>query len=231
VNAHAATRAAEGEVNRLHHVLEHDLQVPADIDPDDPLADEVPIFAPASGYILERNISTGRAVHTDEDAFVIGDLSQVWMLASVRQEQLGRLRVGQHASVTVPGASSGPIAGTIVNLGQQLDAATRVMQVRIVLNNPAHVLRPEMLATAEIPIGMARAQLLIPSDALQQIDNQDVVFVRAGDDRFVVRPVRVGETIADGRVPVLDGLGAGERVVVNGSFALKSQLLRAAIEE
>jgi cobalt-zinc-cadmium efflux system membrane fusion protein len=228
--AHASTRAAEIEVERLRHVLEHDLQVKADTGTDDAFADEVPIFAPASGYILERNISPGRAIHTDDDVFVIGDLSQVWMLAEVRQEQLGALRVGDRATVTVPGVGMGPFVGTIANLGQQLDPMTRVMQVRIVLDNAAHRLRPEMLATAEISVGATHAQLLVPSDAIQQVNDQDVVFVRTAADRFAVRPVRVGDAI-DGRVAVLDGLKGGEEVVITGSFVLKSQLLRAAIEE
>jgi cobalt-zinc-cadmium efflux system membrane fusion protein len=228
--AHASTRAAEIEVERLRHVLEHDLQVKADTGTDDAFADEVPIFAPASGYILERNISPGRAIHTDDDVFVIGDLSQVWMLAEVRQEQLGALHVGDRATVTVPGVSMGPFMGTIANLGQQLDPMTRVMQVRIVLDNAAHQLRPEMLATAEISVGATHAQLLVPSDAIQQVNDQDVVFVRTAADRFAVRPVRVGDAI-DGRVAVLDGLKGGEDVVITGGFVLKSQLLRAAIEE
>src|SRR4029077_14680670 len=71
--AHTATRAAEIEADRSRHVLEHDLQVRVDIDPDDELADLVPIYAPGSGYVLERNISPGRAVHTTDDAFRIGD--------------------------------------------------------------------------------------------------------------------------------------------------------------
>jgi cobalt-zinc-cadmium efflux system membrane fusion protein len=77
---------------------------------------------------------------------------------------------------------------------------------------------------------MSRPLLLVPSGAVQQIDNDDVVFVRSAPDRFAVRPVRLGEA-TEGRVEVAEGLKAGEQVVVNGSFVLKSQLLRAAIEE
>jgi cobalt-zinc-cadmium efflux system membrane fusion protein len=230
LNAQAATAVAEIEVKRVRHVLEHDLQVSADLDQDDEAADEVPIFSPAAGFVLERNISPGRAVHTNDDAFVIGDLSQVWMLASVRQEQLGLLRVGDEATVVIAGPRDQRFRGRLTNLGQQLDPATRVMQVRIVVNNPENRLRPEMLATAEIPVGMSRPLLLVPSGAVQQIDNGDVVFVRSAPDRFAVRPVRLGE-VTEGSVEVAEGLKAGEQVVVNGSFVLKSQLLRAAIEE
>jgi cobalt-zinc-cadmium efflux system membrane fusion protein len=71
--------------------------------------------------------------------------------------------------------------------------------------------------------------LTIPSDAVQQIDGQDIVFVRTGADRFTVRPVHVGTTV-DGRTPVLEGLKDGEQVVVKGSFVLKSHLLKSTME-
>ena len=103
------------------------------------------------------------------------------------------------------------------------------MQVRIVLANPENRLRPEMLANAEIPVGERQRTLLVPSDAIQQIDGQDIVFVRAAADRFTVRPVRAGET-AGRQTPILDGLKPGEQIVVRGSFVLKSHLLKSTME-
>jgi cobalt-zinc-cadmium efflux system membrane fusion protein len=210
--------------------LENDLHVRVDTTPGDETADQVPILAPATGYILEKTITPGKAIHTDDDAFVIGDLSQVWMLASVRQEQLGPLRRGLTVLVDVPGVAGQTFEGTLTDLGQQLDPATRTMQVRIVLNNSRNLLRPGMLATANIPAGTPHTRVMVPSDAVQQIDGQDVVFVRTAPDRFMVRPVQTATT-ANGETPILQGLKGDEQVVVRGSFVLKSQLLRAAIEE
>jgi RND family efflux transporter MFP subunit len=192
-------------------------------------ADLVPIFAPAAGYVLEKNITPGQTIAPGQDAFVIGDLSQVWMLASVRQDNLGELRVGLPVTVMLPGLGAERFPGKITNLGQELDPKTRVMQVRVVLNNPGQRLRPEMLANAEIPVGEATSMLTVPSDAVQQIDGQDIVFVRTGGDHFTVRPVHVGTTV-DGRTPVLEGLTAGEQVVAKGSFVLKSHLLKSTME-
>jgi cobalt-zinc-cadmium efflux system membrane fusion protein len=210
--------------------LEHDLKVPAT-----PAAggasgaeDQVPIIAPASGYI-EKNITPGKTVELSTDAFVIGDLSTVWMLAAVRQEQLGQLRTGQKVTVSVPGLSGESFAGTITNLGQELDPLTRAMPVRVTLANPRLTLRPEMLANADVPIGAPTPRLLIASDAVQQLNGQDVVFVRSAADRFTVRPIRIGQT-SGGQTPVLEGLRPGEQIVVKGSFVLKSHLLRASIE-
>lgn len=229
VAAEAAATNAQTEVERTTDVLEDDLRVPVDPKPGDEEADLVPIFAPAAGYVLEKTITPGRTIAPGQDAFVIGDLSRVWMLASVRQESLGQLRVGQSATVTLPGVADERFVGRITNLGQELDPTTRVMQVRIALDNPGQRLRPEMLANADISIGQSAPALTVPSDAVQQINGQDVLFVRTAPDRFTVRPVRVGMT-ADGKTPVLEGLANGEQVVVHGSFTLKSHLLRSTME-
>src|SRR5262249_21635025 len=149
---------------------------------------------------------------------------------SIRQADLGQLRVGQAATVTAAGLGDQRLHGKIANLGQELNPQTRVMEVRIVLANPGNRLRPEMLAAAEIPEGQRKPVLVVSSDAVQQISGQDVVFVKTSADRFAVRTVRVGET-AGGRTPILDGLSSGEQVVARGSFVLKSQLLKATMEE
>ena len=227
--AHAAVRSATAEVDRLKDLLEDDLRVPADPTPGDDTADQVPILAPASGYVIEKNVTLGRAIHTDDDTFTIGDLSQVWMLASVRQEQLGQLRVGQRATVTLNGVADARFPGRIANVGQELDPATRAMQVRIVLDNPGGRLRPEMLGTAAIEVGGATTVVSVPSDAVQQVNGADVVFVRVAPDRFALRPVHAGTT-ANGETPIVSGLEAGEPVVTRGSFVVKSQLLRASLE-
>jgi membrane fusion protein, heavy metal efflux system len=231
LNAQTAVHSAQVEVDRGQDELEDDLGVPADPAPgqQNELADDVPILAPASGYIIEKNLSPGKTVNPSKDTFVIGDLSQVWMLASVRQEKLGQLRVGQNVVVTLPGVLDQRFTGKLTNLGQQFDETTRAMQVRIVLNNPGNRLKPEMLAVAEIPVGERKPALQVPSDAIQQINDQDVVFVRKAPDRFVIRSVHAGET-ADGKTPILEGLAAGEQVVVHGSFVLKSQLLKSTME-
>jgi membrane fusion protein, heavy metal efflux system len=231
LNAQTALHDGQIAVNRDRIHLEDNLGVPADLPTDehDENADLIPILAPGSGYVLDKKVTPGTTVQPSTDTFLIGELSQVWMLASVRQENLAELRVGQSATVTLPGAPNDRFDGQITNLGQELDPTTRTMKVRIVLANPKIKLKPEMLANAEIPVGKNKPTLLVPSDAIQQIDGQDVIFVRTASDRFSIRPVRVGET-SEGRTPVLEGLKAGEEIVIRGSFVLKSQLLKSSLE-
>jgi cobalt-zinc-cadmium efflux system membrane fusion protein len=230
--AQAEVQSAQSDVDRARDLLEHDLHVVADSPAggQNELADEVPILAPASGYVIEKKVTPGKSVSLSEgDAFVIGDLSQVWMMVAVRPEHLAELRVGQSATVTLPGVSGQRFAGKISNLGQEFDPVTRAMQARIVLENRKNLLRPEMLANAEVSTGSRRPTILVASEAIQQINGQDAVFVRTAPDRFAVRAVRIGETV-NGKTPVVEGLKSGEQIVVSGSFILKSQLLRASME-
>ncbi|HYM07303.1 MAG TPA: efflux RND transporter periplasmic adaptor subunit [Terriglobales bacterium] len=231
VSAQAAVKKAQIEVDRGRDLLEDDLRVPADPAPNrqDETEDNVPIVAPAEGYIIEKNVTPGKTVELSAVTFIIGDLAKVWMLASVRQEDLGRLQTGQSAFVTMSGQPGLRLTGKITNLGQEFDPNTRMMQVRLELANANGRLRPEMLADAEIPVGGRKPVLRVPSDAVQQVNGQDVVFVRTAPDRFAVRPVRVGET-ADGQTPVHEGIKAGDQVAIRGSFILKSQLLKATLE-
>jgi cobalt-zinc-cadmium efflux system membrane fusion protein len=232
LNAQIAMQDGQIAVNRDRIHLEDNLGVPADFNSDahDENADLIPILAPGSGYILDKKVTPGSTVQPSTDTFLIGELSQVWMLASVRQEHLADLRVGQSATVTLSGVPGDRLEGKITNLGQELDQTTRAMKVRIVLNNPKMKLKPEMLANAEIPVGKNKPTLLVPSDAIQQIDGQDVIFVRTAADRFAIRPIRIGET-SQGRTPVLEGLKAGEQIVIRGSFVLKSQLLKSSMQD
>jgi cobalt-zinc-cadmium efflux system membrane fusion protein len=227
--AEADVRRAEIEIDRTRDVLEDDLRVPAEPHPDDPLSDDVPIFAPQSGYVIQKNVTPGKTVNREMDTFVLGDLSKVWMLASIHQENLGSLRIGQSVTVTLPGDLAGRYQGRITNLGQQFDPETRLAEIRIELSNPNNRLRPEMLANAEIPVGTGKPIVTVPSDAIQQVNGQDVVFVRIAPERFATHVVRTGET-AEGRTPILEGVKAGDSVVTHGGFILKSKLLKSTLE-
>jgi cobalt-zinc-cadmium efflux system membrane fusion protein len=102
------------------------------------------------------------------------------------------------------------------------------MQIRIEFSNKGGRLRPEMLARTELQVGAKKAALLVPQDAVQQVNGQDAVFVRSTLDHFVMRPIQAGDS-AQGMVSVLSGIRRGEQVVTQGSFLVKSQLLRSSI--
>ena len=230
VNAQTEAKNASVAVTRERTHLEDTLGVPADV-PENSYNENdelIPIAAPASGYVLEKNVTPGVTIQLSTDAFVIGDLSRLWLLASVRADQLSRLHVGQSAVICLPDAPGESFSGRVANLGQRFDPTTRQMQIRIEFTNAGGRLRPEMLAEAELPVGEKKASLLVPQDAVQQVNGQDAVFVRLTADRFAIRPIRAGDT-ARGMVEVLSGIQPGDQVVTLGSFLVKSQLLRSSI--
>jgi membrane fusion protein, heavy metal efflux system len=230
VNAQTEAKNARIAVTRERTHLEDTLGVPADIPENSHNENDelVPIATPASGYVLEKNVTPGVTIQPSTDAFVVGDLSRLWMLASVRADQLARLHVGQSAVVSLPDAPGETFSGKVANLGQRFDPTTRQMQIRIEFTNTGGRLHPEMLARAELPVGEKKAALLVPQDAVQQVNGQDAVFVRLSADHFVVRPIQAGDS-AQGMVKVVSGIQAGDQVVTQGSFLVKSQLLRSSI--
>jgi cobalt-zinc-cadmium efflux system membrane fusion protein len=230
INAKTALNNGQTEVTRSKAHLEENLGVRADVPPNaSGTADLIPIIAPASGYVLQKNVTPGTTVAPATDLFVLGDTRHLWMLASIGQEFLTRIKVGQKAWVTLPGVTGQRFSGSITNLGQQFDPTTRRLQVRIDLTQSSAILRPEMLATAEIAVGEVRPLMLIAPEAVQQVNGQDVVFVRTGADRFVPRPVHTGGSVND-KVELKDGVHPGDEVVTRGSFLLKSQLMKASMQ-
>jgi cobalt-zinc-cadmium efflux system membrane fusion protein len=228
--AQAEVRKADIEIERTKDLLEDDLRVPAEPPAgNDEIADLVPIRAPAAGYIIQKNVTPGKTIDRNTDTYVIGDLAHLWVIASINEKDIAQMRVGQRATVSVSGFPNDRLAGRLANLGEEFDPVTKSMRVRIELENPAMRLRPEMLATVQIEAGASKPMLAVPLDAVQQVNNQDVLFVKKADDRFEVRPVRINEPV-NGKVVVTDGLKPGDLVVTRGSFIVKSQLLKASLE-
>jgi len=228
LNAQTAYRNGEVAVLRERIHLEDNLGIPADA-PNDEQSELIPIKAPATGYVLQKNVTPGSTIQPATDAFLLGNLSHLWMLASVSADRLLEIHLGEPATVFIPDLANQRFSGRVTNLGQQFDPTTRLIQIRIELDNSVSLLRPEMLATAQLPVGRKAPHLLVSQDAIQQVNDQDVVFVQTGAEHFAVRPVRTGATFQN-KLQILDGIRAGDRVVTRGSFILKSQLLKSSIE-
>lgn len=234
-NSQTAVQNAETEIGRTRSHLVEFLQVPleaskdhaeGDFDHDDDL---IPVKAPEAGVLLERKVTPGSVVTAGEEMFVISDLSTLWMIAAVNEENFGKLRVGMGVKIRVQAYPDQVFSGRIVRFGEQLDAETRTVQARVELANPSGRLKPEMYATGEISLAGTESAVFVPQAAVQQVNGQPTVFVQKGADRFEARLVEAGRSL-DGQIRIIEGLGAGERVVVEGSYILKSQLLKGSLE-
>jgi cobalt-zinc-cadmium efflux system membrane fusion protein len=192
------------------------------------VSSEVSLPSPVSGTVINRSANAGEVVEANKEILRVADLSSVWVIGQVYEKDLGRVRIGSGASITSPAYPGRVFRGQVSYVDPRLDPATRTAQVRIELANPGQVLKIGMyVGVAFATIGGSENTVpVVPASAVQNINNQQVVFVATNDPNvFLMRPVRVGPE-AGGRVPVLEGLFVGDRVVTEGSFMLRAEWLK-----
>jgi Cu(I)/Ag(I) efflux system membrane fusion protein len=192
----------------------------------------VTITAPRSGIILEKPAVEGMHFNTGDPLFKIADLSRVWLMANVQEQDLGALRVGESVRATLVAYPGRTFIGKVDFIYPTLTASTRTGQARIVLPNPDGLLRESMYATVDIsaPAAKGGPVLVVPDSAILDSGTQQVVLVARGQGRFAPRAVRTGAH-GDGYTQILDGLKAGEQVVVSANFLIDAESnLRAALQ-
>jgi cobalt-zinc-cadmium efflux system membrane fusion protein len=225
-NAQAAIEKARSELEKERAHLEI-FHLPAEENAEE---DDIPVLAPAPGVVIARNASTGSVVTAGDELFAITDTNNLWMIANANEEDLSRLHAEQQVRIEVRAYPGRRFPGRILKLGERLDPETRTLQIRILVPNPNGYLKPEMYATASVQESGGRSGLFVPEEAIQDIDGVSVVFVRRNPHEFEARAVKRGGN-ADGETEILEGLRAGEPVIVKGGFLLKSQMLKSSIQE
>ncbi len=189
----------------------------------------VPIRSPLDGVVIARNISVGQVVDLGFNAFDITNLGSVWVTAAVNQQDLALLRTGAAAEIVDSASPGTPVtSGRIAMLGDMVDPQTRTVPVRIVVRNPGTRLRPGMFVSAVIAEPATRTAVFVPEDALQEINGLHVVFVTTDGQTFQARTVTLGIHSA-GKTEIVSGLQPGERIVVDGAFIVKSQMLKSTM--
>jgi cobalt-zinc-cadmium efflux system membrane fusion protein len=183
------------------------------------------IKAPFSGTVIEKHITLGESLKDDAEAFVVADLSSVWVDIQVYQKDLPRIRKGQRVVITA-GHDIPDATDTISWVGPVVGEATRTAKARVVLANPDGALRPGLFVTARILSDSSTVSLLVPKTALQTVEDRTVVFVR-DEDGFEPRPVKTGRENAS-QVEIVSGLHPGQTYVSQGAFTLKAQLSKGA---
>ena len=195
------------------------------------ISELVPVLSPIGGTVLERKISPGSVVTPSDDLFVIADLSHLWAHAQVPERYLARLRVGQPAEISVQAYTGEAFPARIAYIGDMLDPVTRTVQVRCQTENTHRRLKPEMYATISVALGESEEILLIPVEAVQDLNGESTVFVReVGTPRFRACTIQTGRR-TDQEVEVLSGLKAGQEVAARGSFLVKSEFLKSQMAE
>jgi len=188
----------------------------------------VPLLAPISGVVSELAVREGAMVQAGAAAFTITDLSTVWVSIEVPEARGAVLRQGVSATAIVRTLPGKTFAGRLDYVYPDVNAQTRTLRARIVLANPGLALKPGMFADVQLA-SAARKSLTVPTEAVIQTGTRSVVIV-AENGRFRPAQVRVGAE-AQGRSEILEGLKAGEQVVVSGQFLIDSEAgLRGALD-
>ena len=192
-----------------------------------PHAEVAQVFlrAPFTGEVIERNATIGEVIDPNKTLFTVADLSTVWVRADFPEQQAGLLKTGLPIEVRVSAYPDMTFRGSITYVAAVIDPTTRTVTARADVANAEGRLRPEMFADVTVNTEM-QSVLSVPRTAVQQSGSRTVTFLVRGPRRFESREVSIAQTPGE-YVQVLSGLAVDEEIVTQGSYALKSELLRA----
>ncbi|MCO5129174.1 MAG: efflux RND transporter periplasmic adaptor subunit [Xanthobacteraceae bacterium] len=184
--------------------------------------------APIAGTVIDRQISLGEYVSEQKPAFVVADLSTIWVDLSIYRQDLRRVHLGDEVLID-PDDGAGDIKGAISYLAPVGTSDTQTAIARVVLPNPAARLRPGLFVTARLVLAEHKVPVAVRAGAIQTFENKSVVFVREGEDMLEARPVELGDS-DDRFVEIRAGLSPGERYVAENSFVVKAEMGKGGAE-
>ncbi len=184
------------------------------------IPDTIKIFAPANGFVLARNVTPEMKFDRGTELYRIADLRRVWVLADVFLHEARHVRRGMRAQVSVP-EQQRTFPATVAEILPQFDATTRTLKVRLEVDNPDFVLRPDMFVDVGLSISVPAA-VAIPADAIIDSGLKKTVFVQTGEGVFEARNVETGWRLGD-EVEIVKGLSPGDQIVTSGTFFLDSE--------
>lgn len=186
--------------------------------------------APLDGIITERQATVGELAGKDTKIFTISDPTDLWVIAEVKERDIAALHLDEEATFTVLAYPNETFRGKVVRIGNRVESASRTLDVRIAVRNEDGRLKPGMFADVEIATTALKDALIIPDTALQSDEEGQMIFVALNGSKFQKRPVKIGME-QRGRVQILEGVKEGEKVVTDGSFILKSEMLKGELGE
>jgi cobalt-zinc-cadmium efflux system membrane fusion protein len=178
--------------------------------------------------VVERKLAQGQVVQPADALFVVADLSRLWAVAQVPEQQVSQVKVGQSVSIEVPALGNEKLVGKLIYVGQTINPETRTVLVRTELDNRDGRLKPAMLASMLIEARAIERQV-VPASAVVRENDEDHVFVAQGDGAFLLTKVKLAPEQGGQRV-VLSGLKGDEKLVVDGAFHLNNERNRKAME-
>jgi cobalt-zinc-cadmium efflux system membrane fusion protein len=187
------------------------------------------ILSPLRGTVVRRRSTVGEAVEPASELFTVADLDRMWVHLQVRESDLRRIEPGQAVGFRVPALSVDPFPGKVAWVDTEVNDRTRLVRVRVEVENRGRLLRANMFGTGEIQVGSARTSLLVPRAAIQWEGSSFVVFLRRGPAEFEPRRVLVGQDVGGLVELAWSNLKPGDEVGTTGSFLLKTEILKGSI--
>ena len=192
----------------------------------------LPVSAPMSGFVIEKNVVSGQMVDAGMRLYRIADLGIVWVIAQMYEQDLPFVKLGQEAIVKVASLPDREFRGRVTFIYPTVDEKTRTAKVRLEFENPGYFLKPGMFVSAQIQAELQDSAVLVPEAAVLRSGTKNTVFVALDGGKFEARDVTLGVEAENDLIQAISGLSAGERVVTSGQFLLDSESqLREAIDK
>jgi cobalt-zinc-cadmium efflux system membrane fusion protein len=186
------------------------------------------IPSPITGVLVRAAAAPGDVVDATTELFTVADISRLYVEAQVFEKDLGAVRKGQPATITVDAYPDDRLPGTVAVVGAALDARTRTVPVRVEVANTGDRLKLDMFARIALATEATEQAIAVPREAVQNLDGRQVVFIRSGDTEFRVRHVAVGR-LSGRLIEITEGITTGDVVVTTGAFKLKSAMLAGTL--
>jgi Cu(I)/Ag(I) efflux system membrane fusion protein len=181
----------------------------------------VMLVSPADGTVVQKNAVQGMRVMPGDKLFDIADLSSVWIISDIYENELPLINPGETARITLSSLPGKEFSAKIEFIYPTLTDQARTVKVRLTVANPGGRLKPQMFTNVEIKAGMGK-RLAVPDDAVLDTGTRSIVYVDKGEGNFEPREVKLGLR-ADGYREVLSGLKAGEKVARAATFLIDSE--------
>ena len=182
---------------------------------------DLTIYSPVSGYVTEKNALPNMYVQPETRLYTVTDLSEVWVLAQIFQNDASKIKPGDPAEITVDAYPNKVFRGRVDYVLPQLDMGTRTLPVRLVFPNPGLKLRPGMYVNVEVKLPLGR-QLVVPASAVFHSGTRNLLFVNQGEGQIEPREVELGPSVADQFV-IRKGVKEGEQIVTSANFLIDSE--------
>lgn len=205
-----ALKAIDAQLSKAQESKKHDIST-------------LELRSPIAGTVIERAVNPGAGVESGKPLLTVANTSTLWVIANVPEREMANVQINSKAKVSLEGKT---IFGTVSFIDPRLNEDTRTSRVRIIIENPGNRIQTGSFAQIEFSRSIkTTSTIYVPEAAIQTVDGKQVVFVQGEDGKFTRREVTAGLE-ADGLIPVERGLKEGEKIAANGSFVLKSKLLR-----